>query len=131
MRFLRNERAFSFVELLVVVLLLGVLILIAVPNYFGAETEAKKKVDQANVRAINSALVLYKFQNNGSCPAAGAGFSTFMTNTSYFPDGVPVDPHDGDGTLDADDYETTYSATVCRVQMSSGTLNHTTGGGHD
>ena len=131
MRFLRNERAFSFIELLVVVLLLGILVLIAVPNYFGAEDEARKKVDQANVRAINSALVLYKFQNGGNCPTAGAGFSTFMTNTSYFPDGVPVDPHDGDGTLDADDYETTYSATVCRVQMSSGTLNHTTGAGHD
>jgi len=128
---LRNERGFSFIELLVVVLLLGILILIAAPNYFGAESEARKKVDQANVKAINSALALYKFQNNGTCPTAGAQFTAFLANTTYFPDGVPVDPFDADGTLDGDDYVATYSAALCRVQMSAGSLNHTTGAGHD
>src|SRR3989304_3537819 len=131
MRFLRSERGFSFIELLVVVLLLGILILIAAPNYFGAEADAKKKVDQANVKAINSALALYKFQNNSTCPTAGANFTAFLANTTYFPEGVPGAPHDADGTVDADDYEATYDASICRVKMSSGTLNHTTGAGHD
>ena len=132
MRFLRSERGFSFIELLVVVLLLGILILIAAPNYFGAEADARKKVDQANVKAINSALALYKFQNNGTCPTAAqfAG-ATFLGNSTYFPDGVPEDPHDADGTVDADDYEATYDASICRVKMTSGTLSHTTGAGHD
>ena len=57
MRYLSNDGGFTFVELLAVVLLMGVLVLIALPNYFGAEGEAKKAVDQANVRSINAALI--------------------------------------------------------------------------
>lgn len=127
MRVIRNERGFSFVELLVVVLLLGILVLLALPNYFGAEGQAKSKVDQANVRAINAALALYKFQNNGTCPTAAefAG-ATFLGSTTYFPDGAPTDPYSNNSTP----YGSTYDASLCRVKMSSGTVDHTTGGGH-
>jgi prepilin-type N-terminal cleavage/methylation domain-containing protein len=126
MGYLRDEQGFSFIELLAVVLLLGVLILIAAPNYFGAESRAKSSVDQANVRAINAALALYKFQNNGTCPADAAAFTTFMGNTSYFPDGAPTDPY----TSTSAPYADTYDASLCRVKMDNGTVNHSTGAGH-
>lgn len=121
----------TFVELLAVALLLGILFRVAIPNYLRAEPAARQMVDEANVRAINSALALYRFQRNGSCPAAGAGFLAFLASTTYFEGGVPVDPQDADGTPDADDYAATYDASLCRVQMSSGPVNHATGAGHD
>src|SRR3972149_10247601 len=103
MRHLSNEGGFPFVELLAVVLLLGILVLVALPNYFGAENDARRAADRANVRAINAALALYRLRNNGSCPADAAALTGagFFGNTAYFPDGVPVDPWGGEGTLGA------------------------------
>src|SRR3970040_3060388 len=112
MRTLTNEGRFTFVELLAVVLLLGILVLVALPNYFGAENDARREVDRANVRSINAALALYRFRNSGTCPAAG-GFAGFLADTQYFPDCAPIHPwtHPGGHTP----HVSTYSAALCRV----------------
>jgi prepilin-type N-terminal cleavage/methylation domain-containing protein len=106
-----GEGGFTFVEVLAVILILGVLIAVALPNYFGAEADARTAVRSANVRAINSALALYQFRNSGACPTAGANFTAFLGNTAYFPDGAPVDPVGGGQTY----FVAQYNATLCRV----------------
>jgi len=138
-RDLSDERGFTFVELLAALLLLGVLVALAIPSYFGSENTTRSNVDQSNVQAINAALALYKFQNNGACPPTQAAFagSTFLGNTTFFPDGAPADPWCGSGVTGVTctssnasaPYTNSYNTTLCRVQMiyvwSGGTIDHT------
>jgi type II secretory pathway pseudopilin PulG len=100
-------------EVLAVVLLLGILALVALPNYFGTQADAQNAVRASNVAAINTALALYQYRN-GVCPPAGpdASMAAFLADTAYFPDGSPVDPF----TKDNSTFITNYTAANCRTK---------------
>ena len=90
-----DQKGFTFMEVLAVVLLLGILALIALPNYFGATGTAQSTVRSSNVSAINTAIALFQYRNNAQCPGqvgAPETFAQFIADTTYFPDGPPVDP---------------------------------------
>jgi prepilin-type N-terminal cleavage/methylation domain-containing protein len=97
-----NKRAFTLVELLVVVMILGALAMIAIPRMLSGATNAKINACKTNVDLINSQIELY-YANEGAWPAA----LTDVTNDpNYFPEGAPTCPLETDYT---------YSATTHRV----------------
>jgi len=109
-----DEAGFTFMEVLAVVLLLGILALVALPNYFGTQADAQNAVRVSNVAAINSAAALYQYRN-GACPGTGAPaetFVAFLADTTYFPDGSPIDPV----TRDNSTFITNYDTTTCRTR---------------
>jgi type IV pilus assembly protein PilA len=55
-----NERGFTLIELMVVVLIVAILLAIAVPTFLGARTTANDRATQANVRnAFTTARIYY------------------------------------------------------------------------
>jgi prepilin-type N-terminal cleavage/methylation domain-containing protein/prepilin-type processing-associated H-X9-DG protein len=63
-----SQRAFTLVELLVVVAVIAVLLAILVPTLEYATSEAKKSSCLANLRQIGSGISLYAAENDGCIP---------------------------------------------------------------
>lgn len=64
MRKYRN-RGFTLVEILIVVVILGILAAIVVPQFTNASNEAVKGAIQSQLQTINSQVELYRVRNNG------------------------------------------------------------------
>lgn len=65
------RRAFTLVELLVVVAIIGILAAIAVPNYLRAKMRAEKSQCAGNLHTLGQALALYRIDYNAYPPADG------------------------------------------------------------
>lgn len=102
----RRRQAFSLMELLAVVTILGIIAAIIVPRVTTSSNTARTQVDAHNRGTINSAIERY-YIANGSWPSADLS----ELDTSYFPDGIPQCP------LNSSAY--TMNTTTNRVVPSS------------
>ncbi len=59
-----NRKAFTLIELLIVVAIIGILAAIAVPNFLNAQVRAKASRSLADLRAIRTALEMYTIDYN-------------------------------------------------------------------
>lgn len=93
----RKKRAFTLVELMIVVLILAALAAIAVPRIGASAANARRRACETNIDIINSQIELYT-ANVGSAPAV---LTDVTQDTNYFPDGEPACPFGTTYTLDA------------------------------
>jgi prepilin-type N-terminal cleavage/methylation domain-containing protein len=87
-----KRNAFSLMELLAVVTILGIIAAIIVPRVAISSDTAKAKVDAHNKATINAAVERWYIEK-GTWPAAN--MTPMSTDTSYFPSGVPTNPVTG------------------------------------
>ena len=64
----RNSKGFTLVEILIVVIILGILAAIVIPQFTNASTDAKKNSLTSQLQTIRSQIELYKLQHNELLP---------------------------------------------------------------
>ncbi len=73
-----NKHGFTLVEILIVVVILGILAAIVIPQFSNASQEASVNRIRADLQTMRSQIELYKIQHLGIAPAL-ATFSDQMT----------------------------------------------------
>ncbi len=82
-----RKHAFTLVELLIVVIILGILAAVVIPQFTDASTDTRLSSMTFNLREVRKQIDLYRHQHNGNFPPLTA-FEDQMTKKT-----------DGDGTL--------------------------------
>ena len=77
-----KKSGFTLVEILIVVVILGILAAIVIPQFTEASTEAKLSSLCTDLQTLRSQIELYKIQHNDVPPA----FDTFMEQMTTYSD---------------------------------------------
>ena len=81
---MRAKSGFTLVEILIVVVILGILAAIVIPQFTEASTEAKTSSLCTDLQTMRSQIELYKIQHNDDLP--GAGTATFIEALTGYTD---------------------------------------------
>lgn len=73
----RNEQGFTFVEIMVVVIILGVLAAIVLPKFMGRTEEARVSAAESQVGVFATGLDAYEL-DNGKYPTSEQGLGALM-----------------------------------------------------
>src|SRR5690606_26663219 len=98
----RKQRGFTLIEIMVVVVILGILAALVVPQIMSRPDQAKVTVARNDIKAISAALDMYKLDNY-AYPSTLQGLEALVSKPSgsppprnWNPDGylkrLPIDP---------------------------------------
>ncbi len=134
-----RNRAFTLVEVLIVVVVLGILAAIVIPQFSDASTDAKTSALTTNLATIRGQVQLYKLQHTDNYPT----YAAFATQMTTFTDGsgntnatktatfkygpylstIPTNPFTETNALSNDDTATTawyYNQTTGEFKANDG-----------
>jgi general secretion pathway protein G len=81
---LKMKKAFTLVEIIIVVTVLGILAAIVVPVFQGHVTESKSTAAKDNLRILRSVISLYAAEHNGAAPGFYGGDTTTKPSFLYY-----------------------------------------------
>lgn len=92
----RTQRGFTLIEIMVVVIIIGLLATLIVPNIIGQQEKALEIKAKADVRAIATQISMYKL-DNFTYPSSSEGLEALVKNPGkktwrQYLDKVPLDP---------------------------------------
>jgi len=104
------RKAFTLVEILIVVVILGILAAIVIPQFTNASEEAQASSAASQLSTVRNQIELFRVRNNGTPPAEAtlfddegqtepAGGWTTIVNADYLR-AAPVNPRTGNADVD-------------------------------
>ncbi len=144
----KKNQGFTLVEILIVVVILGILAAIVIPQFSDASTQSKVSSAASSIQTMRSQISLYKIQHNDTAPTLlslqadaatpGSGQLTGETNeagtvaagNAFGPylQSIPKNPFNGSNTLAASDATTVgwvYTASDGSITLGIADLDAT------
>jgi general secretion pathway protein G len=78
-----RRRGFTLVEVLIVVLILGILASIVIPQFSNTSRDARRSALSSTVQSVRSQIGMYKLQHGDTLPDLATDWSPFMGVTVY------------------------------------------------
>ena len=135
----KRQSGFTLIELLIVVVILGIIAAIVIPQFSVATTDAKLAAVQTNLGTMRAQLQLYKFQHNDLWPTeadvvaqltgetdiagltTGTGFGPYLLSVpeNPFTGFATIQAAGGAGALGDDSHGWYYNQTTGTIQADS------------
>lgn len=96
--FTQARRAFTLVEILIVVVILGILAAIVVPQFVGAVNDASVSTTYTELQKLRRAVEVYQVRNENTLPNVAAGNGTWgdlIANSGEYLKEPPTNPYVG------------------------------------
>ena len=102
-----HRKAFTMIELIFVIVIIGILAMVAIPKLASTSTDAKKALVNSFIGALNRTVgptmysaALAKNYSNGDITSTGADICRNANNHTSFPEGISMN-EDCEVTVDA------------------------------